>query len=198
MSNIIQEVFRHLNDDVIIQITRQIGASDANQVKRAAQGATELLVDALSRQAQHSGQGLYGAIERDHNGGILENLKSILTGTKQASNPKTMDGAGILNHLLGNKQLEAAQVVSQMSGLNFFKSGVLMQLIAPVIMGVLGQKRQSGGLDLGGLLNVLTGAGGASSAQSPAGGILKKILDRDGDGNMMDDLLNIGMQILKK
>lgn len=197
MSNILNEVFRHLNDDVIIQIAKQIGAKDANQVKRAAQGASELLIDALSRQAQHSGEGLFGAIERDHNGGILENLSSILTGRKQAPNPKTMDGAGILNHLLGNKQLEAAQVISQMSGLNFFKSGVLMQLIAPVIMGVLGQKRSSGGLDLGGLLKVLTG-GGQQAQQSPTGGLLKKIIDRDGDGNMMDDLLNIGMQILKK
>jgi len=44
--------------------------------------------------------------------------------------------------------------------------------------------------------------GGQSQGQSSqgcvAGGLLSKILDRDGDGSMMDDLLSMGMQILKK
>ena len=75
-----------------------------------------------------------------------------------------------------------------------------MQLIAPVIMGVVGQKQKSNGLDLGGLAQVLLGGGGGrqNTARSGAGGLVEKLLDRDGDGNMMDDLLNIGMKILKK
>lgn len=110
-----------------------------------------------------------------------------------------MNGTGIINHLLGKRQLEAAQIISQMSGLDIFKSGVLMQLIAPVIMGVVGQKRKTSGLDLGGLAKVLMGGGQSQGGQgSIAGGLLGKILDRDGDGSMMDDLLNMGMQILKK
>lgn len=198
MTNLVNEVFRHLNDDVIVQLARQLGANDANQVKRAAQGITELLSDAVTRQAKTSGGGLFGAIERDHDGGILGDLMGVLSGKHQANNPKTTDGAGIIGHLLGNKQLEAAQVVSQMSGLDFFKSGVLMQLIAPVIMGVLGKTQKSNNLNLGGLLEVLTGGGNQRQAQSPAGGLLGKILDRDGDGNMMDDLFNIGVNLLKK
>jgi len=110
-----------------------------------------------------------------------------------------MNGTGIINHLLGKRQLEAAQVIQQMSGLDIFKSGVLMQLIAPVIMGVVGQTQKSKGLDLGGLANVLLG--GAKQQQQGGGqlgGALGKLLDMDGDGNMMDDLLNIGMKILQK
>ena len=114
-----------------------------------------------------------------------------------------MNGEGIVSHLLGNKQLEAAQVIAQMSGLDIFKSGVLMQLIAPVVMGVVGQKKQSNGLDLGGLANILLGGGqGQQQQQQQQGGglgnIVGKLLDQDGDGNMMDDLLNIGMKMLKK
>jgi len=202
MQNLMNEVFRHLNDDVIVQLSRQIGASDPNKVKKAAQGVSELLLNAISRNASHQerGGGLFGAIKKDHDGGILGDLMGVLSGNKQVSNAKTMNGSGIVNHLLGKQQLEAAQVLSQMSGLDIFKSGVLMQLIAPIIMGVVGQKQKSNGLDLGGLAKVLMGGNGQQqqSSQSARGSIFTKLLDRDGDGNMMDDLLNIGMKILTK
>lgn len=203
MNNLINEVGRHLNDDVIRQLTRQLGALDPNQVKKAAQGVVELLVQAISRNAnnQQSGGGLFGAIEKDHDGGILGDLMGVLGGKTQVNNPKTMNGEGIVRHLLGNNQLEAAQVIGQMSGLDIFKSGVLMQLVAPVVMGVVGKQQRSKGLDLGGLAQILLGGGnqGGQTSQKSAGAtIFEKLLDRDGDGNMMDDLLNIGMNILKK
>lgn len=201
MNNLMNEVARHLNDDVIMQLTRQIGAQDPNQVKKAAGGVAELLLQAISQNAnnQERGGGLFGAIERDHDGGILGDLMGVFTGKKQASNPKSMNGAGIVRHLLGEKQLKAAQVIAQMSGLDFFKSGVLMQLIAPVVMGVIGQNQRKGGLDLGGLAKVLLGGGGQQAGGGRnAGGGLGRLLDMDGDGSMMDDLINIGMKILKK
>lgn len=202
MSNLLNEAMRHLNDDVIVQLSRQIGAQDPNQVKKAAQGLSEILLDAISRQAsnQERGGGLMGAIKKDHDGGILGNLLGVLGGQKKVENPSTMNGAGIVNHLLGKKQIEVAQVISQMSGLDIFKSGVLMQLIAPVIMGLVGQQQKSSGLDLGGLAKVLLG-GGQQQAQGRgglAGGLLGKLLDQDGDGSMMDDLLGMGMKILTK
>lgn len=205
MTNLMNQVFQHLTDDVIIQLSKQIGAQDPNQVKRAAQGSTELLLNAISRNASHQerGGGLFGAIKKDHDGGILGDLLGVLSGQKKVNNPKTMNGEGIVRHLLGKQQLEAAQIIGQMSGLDIFKSGVLMQLIAPVIMGVVGQKQRSSGLDLGGLAQILLGGGGQqqagqSSQSGAAGDVFKKLLDMDGDGSMMDDLLNIGMKILKK
>ncbi len=202
MNNLLNEVNRHLTDDVVIQLTKQVGAQDPNQVKKAALGISELLLDAISRNAnnQQSGGGLFGAIKKDHDGGILGNLLDVFTGKQQVSNSSTMNGEGIISHLLGQRQIEAAQLVSQSTGLHIFKSGVLMQLLAPVIMGVVGQTQRSGGLDLGGLAQVLLGGGQQSSAQtsSSGGGLLSKVLDMDGDGSMMDDLLNLGMKILKK
>ena len=202
MTNLMNEVARHLNDDVVTQLSRQIGAQDPNQVKKASQVISELLLNAIQRNAnnQERGGGLFGAIKKDHDGGILGDLMNVFTGKKQVSNQSTMNGVGIINHLLGKQQLEAAQVISQMSGLDIFKSGVLMQLIAPVIMGVVGQKQKSGGLDLGGLAKILMGGGQQQQAPQggQSGGILSKILDRDGDGSMMDDLLSMGMKILTK
>ena len=201
MSNLMNEVTRLLNDDVIIQLSNQVGAQDPNKVKKATQVISELLLESIKRNAtsQNSGGGLFGAIEKDHDGGILGNLINVFAGKQKVNNQSTMNGAGIVNHLLGKQQLEAAQVISQMSGLDIFKSGVLMQLMAPVVMGVVGKQRKSGGLDLSGLAKVLLGGRQQQqNAPQQGGGILGKILDRDGDGNMMDDLLNMGMNILKK
>ena len=202
MTNLMNDVSRHLTDDVIIQLSRQIGAQDPNQVKKAALGISELLLNAVSRNANNpqQGGGLYGAIKKDHDGGILGDLMNVLGGKKQVANPATMNGEGIINHLLGKRQLEAAQMVQQMSGLNIFKSGVLMQLIAPVIMGVVGQQQKSSGLDLGGLAKVLMGGGQQKrgSKGSSSASVFEKLLDMDGDGSVMDDLLNMGMKFLKK
>lgn len=205
MRNLMNEASRHLTDDVIIQLSRQLGAQDANKVKKASQMISEILLNAISRDAssQQRGGGLMGAIEKDHDGGILGDLLGVLGGKKKVNNASTMNGVGIINHLLGKRQLEAAQVISQNSGLDIFKSGVLMQLIAPVIMGVVGQKQKSSGLDLGGLASILLGGGQKQSAQPSSnsgglGGMFGKLLDMDGDGNVMDDLLNMGMKILKK
>jgi len=197
MANLFNEVSRHLNDDVIMQLAKQLGASDVNKVRKAAGGASEILLDAISKSAnnQNSGGGLFGAIERDHDGGILGDLVGTLTGRNKVNNQKTMNGEGIIDHLLGKRQLEMAQVVSQFSGLNLFKSGVLMQLIAPVVMGVVGKQQRSGGLDLGGLANVLLG--GSREQAGKSGSLLGKVLDMDGDGKMMDDLFSIGMKMLR-
>lgn len=203
MSNLMHSVQQHLSDDVIMQLSRQVGAQDPNQVKSAAFNCAELLLNAISRNAnnQDRGSGLYGAIEKDHDGGILGNLMGILSGKQQVENKSTMNGEAIIGHLLGKQQLEAAQLISQASGLNFFKSGVLMQLIAPIVMGTVGQTRKSSGFDLGGLAKVLMG-GTQQQQQSQGGGglgsVFGKLLDRDGDGSMMDDLLNIGMNMMKK
>lgn len=203
MSNLLNQVSQHLNDNVIMQLTKQIGAQNPNAVKQAAMTISELLLNAISRDAtnQNRGGGLFGAIQKDHDGGILGDLMGVLNGQKQVNNQSTMNGSGIVTHLLGNNQFEAAQVIGQKTGLDLFKTGVLMQLLAPVVMGVVGQKQKSSGLDLGGLAQVLlggAGGGGQQAAKSAAGGLFGKLLDMDGDGNMMDDLLNIGMKILKK
>lgn len=198
MSNLFNEVSQHLSNDVLTQLGRQVGAQNLEQVRKAAGGIAELLLDAITKSAnnQQQGGGLFGAIERDHDGGILGDLMGVLSGKSQYNNQKTTNGEGIINHLLGKKQLEAAQVVSQYSGLNIFKSGVLMQLIAPIVMGVVGKQQRSGGFDLGGLAKVLMG--GKQQAQSQSGGVFGKLLDMDGDGSAMDDLLNIGMKILRR
>lgn len=84
------EVCRHLSDDIIIQLPRQLGTKDTNQVKRASQGISELLLNAISKNATHPemGNGLFGALKKDHDGDILGDLLGVRSGNKQVNNVK--------------------------------------------------------------------------------------------------------------
>ena len=152
--------------------------------------AFPLILGALKNNAATSGgaEGLLGALSKDkHDGSILDNLGDLL-GREDTLN----DGANILGHVFGGKEHNVAQPVSAKSGLDMGKSMDLLKMAAPVIMGLLGkQSRQnkvadSGGLDslLGGLLG---GGGQAQEGQS----MITKILDANGDGSIIDDVMGM-------
>ena len=141
------------------QISARIGA-DPSTTRGAVQAAIPALLAALSGEAQtESASGLQQALERDHDGSILDQLSEYLGGTAQLS-PRTTNGAGILDHVLGDDRDEMARALSAKSGLDLGSMGSLLALLAPILMGMLGKKgRSSGGSggfslpDLGGLLN---------------------------------------------
>jgi hypothetical protein len=64
------------------------------------------------------------------------------------------------------------------------------------LMEQLGRKQRSDGLDSGGLANMLGGERKAIDVASPGLGGLSKILDRDGDGNMFDDIKDMAGGLL--
>jgi len=51
-------------------------------------------------------------------------------------------------------------------------------------------------LDSGGLAGMLNSALGGSAAKKPEMGLIGQFLDQDGDGNVMDDVAGMGMNIL--
>ncbi len=133
------------------QISRRIGA-DESKTRSAVQAAVPALLAALSADAQR-GSGLRQALDQDHDGSIIDQLSDYLGGTAQLS-PRTTNGAGILEHVLGERQGEMQQALSARSGLDMGNIGSLLALLAPILMGMLGkQNRSGGGIDIGDLLN---------------------------------------------
>ena len=134
------------------QISQRIGA-DNTSTASAVQAAVPSLLAALSQEAD-SGSGLHQALQQDHDGSIIDNLTGYFGGTAQLS-PRTTDGAGILNHVLGDRQETLERGISAKSGLDIGSVGSLLTLLAPVVMGMLGKKQSSSGTggSLGDLLN---------------------------------------------
>jgi hypothetical protein len=141
------------------QISRRIGA-DEGSTRTAVHAAIPVLLAALSEDANR-GAGLRAAVERDHDGSIIDQLPEYLDGSAQLSS-RTTDGEGILEHALGDRRAEIQQALGAKSGLDLGTIAKLLPLLAPILMGMLGKRGSSGGGgssggfgldDLGDLLN---------------------------------------------
>ena len=169
------------------QIGAQIGA-DPNQTQTAIAAALPALVAGLQQQAA-TGGGLQQALEQDHDGSILDDLSGYLDGTANLS-PRTTNGSGILDHLLGDQQQGVQQALSAKSGLDMSSIAQLLPLLAPIVMGMLGKQARAGGTatgsaggmgDLGSILGGLTG-GSSSGSTGGLGDVLGSILGGDRRG----------------
>ncbi|NND31371.1 MAG: DUF937 domain-containing protein [Saprospiraceae bacterium] len=193
--NLLEVLQNQLNDDVVDNLSRTIRA-DKETTANAANGVFATMVSALSRNAAkpEAGSALLNALDRDHDGSILNDVVGLIGGAQPRN--KASNGLGILEHILGGKTNSVVQMVSQSSGLDFLKSAELMKLLAPLVMGTLGKAKRQNGLDQGGLAQILSGTVSQASKQREGMSLIEKVLDADGDGNVMDDLAGVGMKVL--
>jgi len=134
-------------------------------------------------------------------GGLMGAVMGMMGGGQQAAPHRSPleNGTAILGHVFGQQQPRAAAGVAKASGLDMGSAAQLMAMLAPMLMGALGQQTQAKGLDAGGLAGMLgqdveraTG-GNAGGLQSMLGGML----DTDGDGDVdAADLLKHGSGLL--
>ena len=158
-------------------MAKQFGLSDA-QVNSAMQQLVPALKAGVKKNTG-SGDGmqsLMAALQGGTHQRYLQNASAV-------GDPTTVsDGNAILGHLLGSKDVSraVADKASQETGIG---SDVLRQMLpvaASMFMGALDQNKSqfSGGSD-GGL------------------GGLTSLLDADGDGSVVDDLMNMAQRFLR-
>ncbi len=196
MSNILDLLQGQLSEGLVDQLSQSLGA-DKQQTNAAANGILSTLMSAIAKNASQpqGAEALNNALERDHDGSFLDNISGFLGGNAQASNPKMVNGAGILKHVLGGKQSGAIDMISKMSGLSGDKTGNMMTMLAPMVLGMLGKQKREQGLDASGIAGMLSGMMGQNQKRQEMG-IIGKFLDADGDGSFMDDLAEKGMGFL--
>jgi hypothetical protein len=204
MGNLLDLLQGQLDDNLIGQLTNTIGGADKKQTTQAAQGIVSTLVGALAKNAStpEGANGLLSALDRDHDGSILNDLTGLLGGNKAPTpeQERTLNGQGILKHLLGDRQNGAVDMISKMSGLDQSKTGNLMSMLAPVVMGMLGRETKSQGLDVGGLVNMLSGTVNSQrQSGNPLMDMATRFLDKDGDGSALDDVAGmVGKGLLRR
>jgi hypothetical protein len=172
------------------QISRQIGA-DADTTEAAIVGALPVLLGGLARNAQQpsGAAAILGALGKDHDGGILDDLGGFLR-----SGSAAQQGAGILGHIFGGSQQQVQGGLSRASGLDPQSMGKLLAILAPIVMAALARVQRGGDLDSAGLAGVL--GGDSQRADSMLGGIATAVLDQNRDGQVMDDVLRMGGDLL--
>lgn len=188
ISNLLQGA---MGQQIVSGVMSQLGIKN-EQAQMAISAAIPFLLTALSKNAATGdAQNINNALETKHDGSILDNLGGFL------SSGNFSDGAGILGHVLGRKQPQVENAIGQSSGLNSGQVSQLLAILAPIVMGYLGKEKREQGLDEGGLTGLLGGlVGGAAQSNQREMSTIEKLLDQDGDGNAMDDVMDLGSKLL--
>ena len=167
------------------KLAEQVGGNSA-EVKNGVAAALPAILAAVNKNANSSekAEGLNNALNQ-HDGSVLNNLGNYL------QNPDLKDGAGILGHLFGNNTQNVANAVSQSSGLDTQGSMKILQTLAPLVLGVLGQQKKENNLDAQGIGNLTSNLAANFAGEGGIMSMVTNLLDSNKDGNVMDDLMGL-------
>jgi hypothetical protein len=147
MASVLEQVLAQVTPEVSRQISRRLGV-DQQTVQLLITIAVPILVAALARNSAtpQGASSLSNALAHDHDGTILEDVPSAVR------NYQDQPGDGILKHVLGDQRSEVGDVLTQVTGAD---GSAILQMLAPIVMGVLGNMQRQQNLDPGSLATTL-------------------------------------------
>ena len=171
-------------------VARQLGIPE-EQAQQGAEALLPALLGGLRKQADTQPEGLGGLLGQLGGGGLLDQILGGGTANPQPGND-------VLGEIFGSKDVSrtVAQDAATRTGLEPALLKKMLPLLAMLVTGFLsrqngaaaGQADAGGGL--GGLLGGLLGGGSPGKA-----GGLGALLDANGDGNALDDILRMAGQL---
>ncbi|MGB5286281.1 MAG: DUF937 domain-containing protein, partial [Polyangiales bacterium] len=183
MDDLMQSIVAQLSGAPMAQLSSQLG-TDSRTTQNAVQAALPLLLGALAKNSAASGgaDALASALDRDHDGGILDDIGGFLAGGASS------DGAAILGHILGKREPTVEAGIGKATGMQTDQTAQLLQMLAPIVLGYLGRQKQQQGMNAGTLGELLGTQSKQAQSQNPALSALASLLDKDDDGSIVDDL----------
>ncbi|MFZ3174483.1 MAG: DUF937 domain-containing protein [Thiobacillus sp.] len=182
-------------------MARELGVSET----QAASGAEALIPAILGgfkkqAQAQPTGlEGLGGLLGQLGGGGLLDNVLA----------PQSTDvsqGNNVLGQIFGSKDVSraVAQNAASRSGLDPSLLRKMLPILAMLVAGYMAKRQGAGAAEqsspmsggLGGMLGGLLGGHGAKPAGSGGSG-LASMLDMNGDGNALDDIMRMAGKAMR-
>lgn len=189
MDSVIQLLISQLSGDAVGQISKQIGV-DEQQAQQAVGMALPMLIGALNRNTNSSSgaEALTSALQRDHDGSILDHVAQAVTQKETID-----DGQAILGHVMGDKQSGLVQSVSRATGMKPDQVSQLFAMLAPVVLGALGQMLRKKNLDAQGVSSMLENE--RKTVESTSSNLVQ-LLDMDGDGDVSEEIIGLGANLL--
>ena len=139
-------------------------------------------------------------------GNVLQNLVPFVTkalGNQDEStmsnlleNAQNAQGSDMVSQLLGSKAGLVTQFLGKSANMDAGQSENLLGQFLPMVMGALGQAKQSEGMDASAFSNLLNKSNTEAAQSNNQFGMIASLLDQDGDGEITDDLLNMGKNML--
>lgn len=195
MSSILDLLNSDLGKSLINGAAAKTGQSP-DKTSNVLSQAMPLILGAMQRNAAtpEGAQALNSALENPKHagGGMMDMLGGLMGGGDSSALLK--DGAGILGHVLGGKQPQVENALSKTSGMDSGSVAQILQMAAPIVMGMLSKQKQVTNTDSSGIGNLLgsvlgqpAGAGGKEQS------FLESILDANNDGSIIDDVAGMVM-----
>lgn len=181
---------QQLNGDVLKQMTQQSGLNDETKTTEAAQNIFTTLLGSISKNAstEQGAKDLDQALEKDHDGSMMDNIMSLFGGgDTNTTNTKATNGSGILKHVFGGKEETVVKGLSQVNNMNPDATQSMMKTIAPMVMAMLGQAKVQQGVNAANIGQFLNQQKEQAPKNTQLSGIMS-MLDKDGDGDVMDDI----------
>lgn len=162
--------------------------------------AVPLLVAGLAKNAKNpkEAKNISEAISKDHDGSILNDLSSVFL-----SGGREQEGEKIIEHILGKKTTSASKVIGTQVQVKPEQVRQIMSLIAPVVMGAIGNKQKSEGFNSSTLTDFLQETvKNTKTSSSQQDNLLTQILDQNRNGSVIDEIINFALKffggLLKK
>jgi hypothetical protein len=185
-TNLVSSVMQFLTPDMVSKIARTFGI-DPDVAQKVVSAAVPVILASFGGLAAKpaGAQQLSQTLEQQRPD-MLSQIASAIGGPDQKAIADT--GSGLLSTLLGGGNLNGlSSAVGNFAGINQSAGKSVLGLIAPMVMGVLGQQQRSGGLDANGLANLL-----ASQKDQIAAAMPPALASIMGARGMLDGMLGRG------
>jgi hypothetical protein len=181
-------------------MAKELGVSE-DQAATGAAALAPAILGGFKKQAQSQPEGLEGL------GGLLGQLGGggLLDQVLAPQPTDVSQGDNVLGEIFGSKDVSrtVAQNAASQSGLDPEMLKKMLPMVAMLVTGFMAKQQGTGGQGqpspqqggLGGLLGgLLGGRGAAPGAGSPG---LASMLDLNGDGNVLDDIMKMAGKALR-
>lgn len=186
MSELVEGILGQLGPGGMAQIAASLGTDEKATQSAVSAAIPAILAGMANNSRQPAAAASLATALDDHSPSIFDALGGLLGA---GGGGLAGDGAKILGHVLGGRQSGVEQNLASQSGLSLDVIMKLLPILAPLVMGYLSKQKQEQGLDAGGLGDLLGRERQRAEQAQPGLGGLAAILDSDGDGSIVDDLL---------
>ena len=157
--NLLKMLQDQMGDSVMDQASKFLGENSSVTKSGVAALLPTLLGGLINKGGTESGaSGILDMVTKgNHDGGILDNLGGLFGGGSSTSNFMNA-GSLITSALFGGSKLGGIlDVATRLTGMRRSSSSSLMNLLAPMVMGMVGRYVRKNGLNARGLMDMLSG-----------------------------------------
>jgi hypothetical protein len=166
--NLVSLIMQYLTPDVVGRIGSAFGMGRESAQAGVAAGVPALLAGLMDVASKPEGASRLLSVLQQQAPRVVEQAGAAVESGQQAGLAE--QGAGMLASLLGGGALSGiAGAVARFADIGEGPAKSLLGMLAPVVMGVLGQQQRQNGLDAAGLMHLLAGQKDAVSAAMPSG-----------------------------